>query len=153
MKAVIQRVTKASVEVDGKIVGSVGKGYLILLGVVEGDGDEQADILARKTVNLRIFCDENDKMNKSLIDVDGDALVVSQFTLCADCKKGNRPSFTSSAAPDEAQRLYQRYVNELKTLGVNNVSTGVFGADMQVSLVNDGPVTILYNTDDWKGKS
>lgn len=153
MKAVIQRVTRASVEIGGETVGSAGKGYLILLGVVDGDGDEQADILARKTVNLRIFCDENDKMNKSLIDVGGDALVVSQFTLCADCKKGNRPSFTSSAAPDEAQRLYERYVNALKDLGVKNVATGVFGADMQVSLVNDGPVTILYNTDDWKGKN
>lgn len=149
MKAVIQRVQRASVTVDGKITGSVEKGYLLLLGVMEGDSEADAEIMARKTAALRIFTDENDKMNQSVLDVNGGVLVVSQFTLCADCKKGNRPSFSASAPPDEAKRLYEYFCGELRKNGVQRVETGVFGAHMDVSLVNDGPVTILYDSTLW----
>ena len=150
MKAVIQRVKKADVVVDGKTVGAIGSGYLILLGVVEGDTEKEAEVLAAKTAKLRVFEDENEKMNLSLIDIDGEALVVSQFTLCADCKKGNRPSFTPSASPDVADALYQKYSALLLENGIRKVENGVFGADMQVSLVNDGPVTIILDTDIWR---
>lgn len=150
MKAVIQRVKKADVVVDGKTVGTIGSGYLILLGVVEGDTEKEAEVLAAKTAKLRVFEDKNEKMNLSLIDIDGEALVVSQFTLCADCKKGNRPSFTPSAAPDVADALYQKYSALLLENGIRKVENGVFGADMQVSLVNDGPVTIILDTDIWR---
>ena len=150
MKAVIQRVKRADVVVDGKTVGEIGKGFLILLGVVEGDTEKEAEILAAKTAKLRIFEDDNEKMNLSLTDVDGEALVVSQFTLCADCKKGNRPSFTPSASPDIANELYRKYSALLLENGIKNVENGVFGADMQVSLVNDGPVTIILDTDIWR---
>lgn len=150
MKAVIQRVKKADVVVDGKTVGAIGSGYLILLGVVEGDTEKEAEVLAAKTAKLRVFEDKNEKMNLSLIDIDGEALVVSQFTLCADCKKGNRPSFTPSAAPDVADALYQKYSALLLENGIRKVENGVFGADMQVSLVNDGPVTIILDTDIWR---
>ena len=150
MKAVIQRVNRAQVDVDGKTVGEIGKGFLILLGVVEGDTEKEAELLAAKIAKLRIFEDENEKMNLSLTDVDGEALVVSQFTLCADCKKGNRPSFTPSAAPDVADALYQKFSALLLENGVCKVENGVFGADMQVSLINDGPVTIIFDTDLWR---
>ena len=150
MKAVIQRVKRADVVVDGKTVGEIGKGFLILLGVVEGDTEKEAEILAAKTAKLRIFEDDNEKMNLSLTDVDGEVLVVSQFTLCADCKKGNRPSFTPSASPDIANELYRKYSALLLENGIKNVENGVFGADMQVSLVNDGPVTIILDTDIWR---
>lgn len=150
MKAVIQRVKKASVSVDGETVGSADKGYMVLLGVVDGDTEADADIMAQKLVKLRIFSDEDDKMNKSVLDIDGDILVVSQFTLCADCRKGNRPSFTSSAPVAVATSLYERFTQNLKNLGVKRVETGVFGADMDVSLVNDGPVTIIYDTTEWR---
>ncbi len=150
MKAVIQRVKRADVSVDGKTVGEIGKGYLILLGVVEGDTEHEAQVLAVKTAKLRIFEDENEKMNLSVNDVDGEVLVVSQFTLCADCKKGNRPSFTPSAAPEVANRLYELYSSLLVENGVKRVANGIFGADMQVSLVNDGPVTIILDTDLWR---
>ena len=150
MKAVIQRVKRADVTVDGKTVGEIGQGFMILLGVVEGDTEKEAEILAAKTAKLRVFEDENGKMNLSLLDVGGEALVVSQFTLCADCKKGNRPSFTPSAAPDIANALYEKFSSLLLENGVKNVENGVFGADMQVSLVNDGPVTILFDTDLWR---
>lgn len=149
MKAVIQRVTSAQVDVENKTVGKIENGYMILLGVVEGDTEKEAELLARKTSNLRVFCDENDKMNKSVLDIDGEILVVSQFTLCADCKKGNRPSFTGGAAPAEADRLYEYFMQQLKENGVRKVEHGIFGEDMQVSLVNDGPVTILFDTDIW----
>ncbi len=150
MKAVIQRVLESSVSVDGKIVGSVGKGYMILVGVEKGDSEEDADLLARKTSNLRVFEDENGKMNLSVLDVDGEILAISQFTLCADCKKGNRPSFTNSEAPERANALYELYCQKLKEYGVRKVDKGIFGADMKVSLVNDGPVTIQFDTNIWK---
>lgn len=139
--------------VDGEIVGETGKGYLILLGVMEGDTDDEMRLLARKTAELRVFEDENGKMNLSVLDVGGDALVVSQFTLCADVSHGRRPSFIKSAKPDEANRLYEAYVEELRKNGIKNVQTGRFGADMAVELLNDGPVTILFDTDEWKKKT
>ena len=150
MKAVIQRVTDASVTVDGEIKGSIGKGFLILLGVVQGDTSAQAEVLASKIAKLRVFEDDNGKMNLSLLDIGGEALVVSQFTLCADCKKGNRPSFTPSAPPDVANELYLEFSDMLKTNGIQRVENGVFGADMKVSLLNDGPVTIILDTDLWR---
>ena len=149
MKAVIQRVLESSVSVDGKVVGQSGKGYMILLGVMKGDEEKHADLLARKVSSLRVFEDENGKMNLSILDVKGEILAVSQFTLCADCKKGNRPSFTPSEAPDRANELYEFFCNKLKEYGVEHVGKGVFGADMKVSLVNDGPVTICFDTDIW----
>ena len=150
MRAVIQRVKRAKVEVDGVTVGSVEKGFLVLLGVMDGDTEKEAEILAAKTAKLRIFEDENGKMNLSLTDAGGGALVVSQFTLCADVKKGNRPSFTPSAAPAEAERLYEYYMECLKNEGVSGIAHGEFGADMQVTLTNDGPVTILFDSETWK---
>lgn len=150
MKAVIQRVTHASVKVDGKTVGSCGQGFLILLGVMAGDDEKEADKLVNKTVNLRIFEDENGKMNLSSLDIGGEMLVVSQFTLCADCTHGRRPSFTPSAPPDEANRLYEYFVRRLKENGISHVETGVFGADMKVELLNDGPVTIILDSNELK---
>lgn len=150
MKAVIQRVTTASVSVDGEVIGAIGNGFLILLGVCEGDTSDDTEILARKTANLRVFEDEVGKMNKSLLDCGYSALVISQFTLCADCKKGNRPSFVKAANPDDAIPLYELYMEKLRENGVENVQHGEFGADMKVSLLNDGPVTILYDTNEWK---
>lgn len=152
MKAVIQRVKSSSVKVDGEIVGKVGHGYLVLLGVMEGDTKAHAELMAKKTAALRIFCDENDKMNKSVLDIDGEILVVSQFTLCADVKKGNRPSFDNSAHPTVANELYEYYMQCLKDNGVRKVEHGIFAAEMEVSIVNDGPVTILYDTDIWNVK-
>ncbi len=149
MKAVIQRVLESSVSVDGKVVGSVGKGYMILVGVEKGDSEADADLLARKTANLRVFEDENGKMNLSVLDIDGEVLSISQFTLCADCKKGNRPSFTNSEAPERANELYELYCQKLKEYGVRKVEKGIFGADMKVSLINDGPVTIQFDTAVW----
>ena len=150
MKAVIQRVLESSVSVDGAVVGSSGRGYMILLGVMRGDTDEEARLLARKTASLRIFEDENGKMNLSILETGGEVLAISQFTLCADYKKGNRPSFTQSEAPDEAKRLYELFCDELKSNGIKRVEKGIFGADMKVSLINDGPVTICFDTDVWK---
>lgn len=152
MKAVIQRVSQAAVRVDGATVGEIDRGYLILLGVMNGDGEAQAALLAKKCAELRVNEDENGKMNRSLLDIGGEALVVSQFTLCADVSHGRRPSFTPSAPPQEADRLYRYFCAQLEQNGVQKVQTGVFGADMQVSLVNDGPVTILYDTDLWNRK-
>ena len=150
MKAVIQRVESAIVTVEGMETGSCKNGFLVLVGAVQGDTAEDALILAKKTVNLRVFSDENGKMNKSIADIDGEILAVSQFTLCADVKKGNRPSFTDALEPDKAKELYEIYCGELKKLGVKKVATGIFGADMKVSLVNDGPVTILFDTVIWR---
>lgn len=152
MRAVIQRVLESFVSVDGKIVGQSGKGYMILLGVVKGDTEKEAELLARKTASLRVFEDENGKMNKSVLDIDGEILAISQFTLCADCKKGNRPSFTDSEAPENANRLYELYCAQLIKNGVRKVEKGIFAADMKVSLINDGPVTICFDTDIWSGK-
>jgi len=152
MKAVIQRVSSASVTVDGKIIGSIGIGYLILLGVMDGDGKAQAELLAKKTAEMRINEDENGKMNLSLTQIGGEALVVSQFTLCADVSHGRRPSFTPSAPPQEAEKLYEYFCDQLCQNGVSKIETGAFGADMKVLLVNDGPVTMLLDTDIWERK-
>ena len=146
MKAVIQRVSHASVVVEGQTVGSCGEGFLILLGVAEGDTETDAELLCRKIVNLRIFQDENGKMNRSLKDIDGEMLVVSQFTLLANYKHGNRPDYLGAAAPAEANRLYELFV-ERAGAALRHVGHGRFGADMQVSLVNDGPVTIVMESD------
>lgn len=150
MKAVIQRVSKASVTVDGELISSIGKGYLILLGVMDDDNEADADVLARKTSTLRIFEDEDGKMNLDIQNVDGEILAVSQFTLCADLKKGNRPSFGHSAHPDKANELYEYFCDKLIENGVKSVKKGVFGADMKVELLNDGPVTILYDSEIWR---
>lgn len=152
MKAVIQRVKHAAVTVDGETVGKVGEGYMILVGVQDGDTDADAELLARKTAGLRVFTDENDKMNRSILDIGGEVLAISQFTLCADVKKGNRPSFVKAAAPEEANRLYELFCDELLKNGVKKVEKGVFGAHMEVELLNNGPVTILYDTEIWRGK-
>lgn len=152
MKAVIQRVCEASVKVEGKTVGSCKEGYMILYCAVEGDTKEDISLLARKVANLRVFCDDEDKMNKSILDVGGEALCISQFTLAADTKKGNRPSFINAMNPDEALKYYDLFCDELKKNGISRVEKGVFGADMKVSLVNDGPVTIILDTDVWKRK-
>lgn len=150
MIAIIQRAEHASVVADGVKSGSIDKGFLVLLGVNENDTAAEAELLARKTAALRIFCDENDKMNLSLIDIDGGALVVSNFTLCADTKKGNRPSFIGAMEPVEADRLYKLFCEQLKQNGVKRVETGVFGADMKIDICCDGPVTITLNTDTWR---
>lgn len=150
MKAVLQRVRSAKVETGGETVGEIGQGYLLLLGVQAGDSEEEAALLAKKTVLLRVFEDEAGKMNRSVLDVDGEILAVSQFTLCADCRKGNRPSFTSSMEPGRANELYAYFCTLLKENGVRKVGKGVFGADMLVSLENDGPVTICLDTDIWR---
>lgn len=146
MKAVIQRVKYATVKVDNKIIGECKQGFMILLGVINGDTKDDADKLIKKIPVLRIFEDENGKMNKSLLDIDGEILVVSQFTLAADCSHGRRPSFTASASPDIANELYEYFVGKLKTAGVKSVQTGEFGADMAVELLNDGPVTIVLDS-------
>ena len=142
MKFVIQRVKNAQVDVDNKTTGKIDKGFLVLIGVTHTDTKEIADYLIKKLINLRVFEDENGKMNLSLNDVKGSLLLVSQFTLYADCSHGNRPSFTEAAKPDFANELYEYIISECKK-EINNVETGIFGADMKVSLVNDGPVTII----------
>ncbi len=146
MRAVVQRVSRAQVEIDGSTVGSIGKGLVILLGVGHEDTEDQAERLWSKISRLRIFEDENGKTNLSLADVHGDVLVVSQFTLFANCKKGNRPSFTQAGAPDEANRLYEWFVERARR-DVPRVETGRFGAYMDVSLTNDGPFTLWLDTD------
>lgn len=152
MRAVIQRVAKAKVTVDGKITGEIGKGFLVLLGVKKGDGEEQMKLLAKKISEMRIFTDENDKMNLSLTQVGGSILAVSQFTLFADTSHGRRPSFFESAPPKEAEELYNKFIDELKACGISDVQTGIFGADMAVELLNDGPVTIIMDTEEWEKK-
>ncbi len=145
MRAVIQRVSRAQVTVDGKVTGAVGRGLLVLLGVGKGDESADASYLAEKTAALRIFEDEAGKMNRSAADIGGGVLVVSQFTLFGDCRKGRRPSFDQAAPPAEADRLYQEYTQFLRIKGLT-VETGVFQAMMQVELNNDGPVTILLDS-------
>lgn len=142
MKALVQRVKRASVTIEDKLFSSIDKGLLVFLGVQKGDSQENADKLAQKLVNLRVFEDENDKMNLSLKDVGGQMLVVSQFTLCGDCKKGTRPSFDNAELPDKANELYEYFVCKIKEQGIK-VQTGSFGAMMDVELINDGPVTFM----------
>ena len=146
MRAVIQRAEESSVKVNGKTVGSAGRGYMILLGVKKGDGDEEARLLARKTAALRVFEDENGKSNLSVQDIHGDLLIISQFTLYADCRKGNRPSYTNAGNPDLANELYEYIIAQCQR-EFPNVQHGVFGAHMKVSLLNDGPFTIIFDSD------
>ena len=141
MKLIVQRVKEAEVKVDEKTTGKIGKGFLVLLGVTHTDTKENADYLAKKLINLRIFEDENDKMNLAIKDVNGELLIVSQFTLYADCTGGNRPSFVNAAKPDVAEPLYEYFMKKCEEYGIH-VEHGIFGADMKVSLINDGPVTI-----------
>lgn len=150
MKAVLQRVKHSSVTIGEKKKSEIGQGFMILLGVADGDTKEDADKLIKKIPVLRVFEDENGKMNLSCLDIDGEMLVVSQFTLCADCSHGRRPSFTNSAPPKEADELYEYVVKGLKDAGVRSVQTGEFGADMQVELLNDGPVTIILDSKELK---
>jgi D-aminoacyl-tRNA deacylase len=145
VRAVVQRVRDASVFVDGEVVGRVGAGVVVLLGVAAEDTTSEADRLAGKVARLRIFENDDGRLDRSLLDVSGEALVVSQFTLIADTRKGNRPSFAGAAAPELAKRLYEEFCSALESLGVR-VARGVFGARMEVSLVNDGPVTIVLDT-------
>ena len=146
MKAVLQRVQNASVTVDGELVSSINQGFLILLGVEATDNEKEADALAKKISGLRIFTDENDKMNLSLSDVEGEVLVVSNFTLCADCKKGRRPNFERAARGETANSLYEYFCKLMEDVGVKKVVKGIFGADMKVELLNDGPVTIIIDS-------
>lgn len=152
MKAVIQRVKSAAVSIEGKTVGAINEGLLILLGVANGDGEAEAALLAEKILKLRIFSDENGKMNLSVRDINGQILVVSQFTLLANCRHGNRPDFLESAPPDSANALYEFFKAYIQRQTGTAVACGVFGADMQVSLVNNGPVTILLDTETLKKK-
>jgi D-aminoacyl-tRNA deacylase len=145
MRAVIQRVSSASVTVGDEIAGAIGRGLVVLLGVAQGDKDEDARYLADKIVGLRIFADDNDKMNRSLLEVGGQLLVVSQFTLLGDCRKGRRPSFVEAAPPELAEALYETFVGAARTLGAT-VATGRFRQNMQVTLVNDGPVTLMVES-------
>lgn len=145
MRAVIQRVTRASVSVDGEEIGAIGRGLMVLLGAGQDDQDADLQYILDKTLNLRIFADAQGKMNRSLSDVAGELLVVSQFTLYGDCRKGRRPGFTGAMAPELAERIYERFVAEARARSVT-VATGRFGADMSVSLINDGPVTIVLDS-------
>lgn len=147
MKAILQRVTSASVEVDGTVVGKIGTGLLVLLGVAKGDGEADGRYLAERLRTFRIFSDEQGKMNRSLVDVGGSILLVSQFTLLGRTTNGRRPSFDEAAPPDEARRLYEQVVADVRALGTS-VETGVFAAHMKVELVNDGPVTFTFDSRD-----
>ena len=146
MRAVVQRVRKAAVEVEGEIIGSIGPGLLVLLGVSQRDTETDLRYLADKVVNLRIFPDDNDKMNRSVLEIGGSVLVVSQFTLYGDCRKGRRPSYNDAAPPEKARELYEAFARLIAEQKLN-VATGRFQADMQVSLTNDGPVTILLDSE------
>ena len=147
MKFVIQRVKNASITVDNKTVGSINKGFLVLIGITHTDTKKEADVLINKLIKLRVFEDENEKMNLALSDVGGELLLISQFTLYADCRKGNRPAFIDAAKPDYANELYEYIIEECKKQEIN-VQTGIFGADMKVNLLNDGPVTIILDSED-----
>ncbi|WP_293310372.1 D-aminoacyl-tRNA deacylase [Pedobacter sp. UBA5917] len=148
MRAVLQRVTQASCTVDGTITGAIENGFLVLLGIEDADTAEDLDWLAQKIIGMRVFGDENGMMNKALADVEGDILLISQFTLFASTKKGNRPGFTRAARPDVAIPLYEKMIEKLSALLGRKIKTGFFGADMKIALVNDGPVTILIDTKD-----
>jgi D-tyrosyl-tRNA(Tyr) deacylase len=145
MRVVVQRVKHASVTINGTVNGKINNGFLVLLGIQSTDSEQDVDYLVKKVTNLRIFSDENDKMNLSLKDVNGELLIVSQFTLYANCKEGNRPSFVEAAKPDIAIPLYEYFVSECKKI-IPVVETGIFGADMKVELLNDGPVTIIMDS-------
>ena len=145
MKAVIQRVSSASVSVDGKLCGSINKGILVLLGVCDEDTDSDIKWLADKIIGLRIFEDENERMNFSISDVSGELLIVSQFTLFGNCKKGRRPDFTAAGKPEHAKMMYQQFIDYCKTV-IPKVECGIFGADMKVGLLNDGPVTLIIDS-------
>ena len=145
MRVVVQRVKHASVTINGTVNGKINNGFLVLLGIQSTDSEQDVDYLVKKVTNLKIFSDENDKMNLSLKDVNGELLIVSQFTLYANCKEGNRPSFVEAAKPDVAIPLYEYFVSECKKI-IPVVETGIFGADMKVDLLNDGPVTIIMNS-------
>lgn len=148
MRAVLQRVTQASCTVDGEVTGAIDTGFLVLLGIEDADALEDLDWLAQKIIGMRVFGDENGMMNKALADVSGDILLISQFTLFASTKKGNRPGFTRAARPDVAIPLYEKMIEKLSALLGKKVKTGIFGADMKIALLNDGPVTILIDTKD-----
>lgn len=148
MRAVIQRVSEASCKVDGKVTGEINIGFLVLLGIESEDNSSDVQWLAQKIINMRIFNDEKDLMNKSLLDVRGDILLISQFTLMANTKKGNRPSFIRASKPDQAILLYEEMISSLGDLLGKKIETGIFGADMKISLINDGPVTIIMDTKD-----
>lgn len=152
MRAVVQRVSGASVAVSGETVGKCGRGFLILLGVAKGDTEADADVLAAKLSKLRVFEDGNGKMNLSLSDIGGELLIISNFTLYADCRHGNRPDFLMAEAPAEANRLYEYFTDRMKTLSGCPTETGVFGADMKVSIENDGPVTLVIDSPELKKK-
>lgn len=145
MRAIVQRVSSASVTIDGRIVGNIGDGLVILLGITHNDTEKEVAFLSEKCANLRIFNDENDKMNLSLLDIGGEALIVSQFTLYGSCRKGRRPNFTEAAKPDHAIPLYEKFISSLRRLGIK-VATGEFGAMMMVEIHNDGPVTLMVET-------
>ena len=147
MRFLIQRVGKASVKVDDKIVGKIGKGFLVLVGITHEDTKEIADLMVKKLLKLRVFSDENDKMNLALHDIDGELLLISQFTLYANCKHGNRPDFLNAAKPEYAKGIYEYVVESCKNDGIT-VQEGIFGADMKVELLNDGPVTIILDSDE-----
>lgn len=151
MRALIQRTLASSVNVDDQIVGRIGPGLTILLGIAPTDGLEEVEWLARKIANLRIFSDEQGRMNRSLLDNAYGALVISQFTLYGDCSRGRRPSFTGAARPEVAEPLYERFCDALATQGVHPVERGIFGAEMKVDLINDGPVTLILDTPAQKG--
>ena len=146
MRVLLQRVTEGSVTVDGEVIGSIAKGLVILFGAGQGDTEKDVKYLAEKCANLRIFCDEQEKMNLSLLDVEGEALVISQFTLYGDCRKGRRPGFSDAADPAEAERFYELFQKLLKEQGVRKVEHGKFGADMKVKIFNDGPVTFMLES-------
>lgn len=148
MKAVIQRVSECEVVVEAKTVGKISQGFLILLGIENGDTEKDAEKLSSKISGLRIFTDENDKMNLSLVDTDGEVLVVSNFTLCANCRKGRRPNFENAARPETAEPLYEYFCECMIKNGIRKVEKGIFGADMKVSLLNDGPVTVIINSNE-----
>lgn len=148
MRAVLQRVTQASCTVDGNVTGQIGLGFLVLVGIEDADTDEDLQWLAQKIVGMRVFGDESGLMNKALADVGGDILLISQFTLFAQTKKGNRPSFIRAARPDKAIPMYEKMITVLEALMGKKIATGIFGADMKISLLNDGPVTIVMDTKD-----
>jgi len=148
MRAVLQRITEASCTVDGKITGEIKSGFLVLLGIEDADTLDDLQWLGQKIASMRVFSDENGLMNKALADVDGDILLISQFTLFAQTKKGNRPGFTRAARPEKAIPMYEQMIKTLEELTGKKVATGIFGADMKISLLNDGPVTIIMDTKD-----